>query len=99
MTVSLVAQGNAFDKSTISVLVGAYVTINFENRDPVAHNFALYANTSAPLPAIFQGQAITGPGTITYRFSAPLVPGFYFFRCDLHPTTMTGTFLVLGTAS
>ena len=74
------------------------MVINFENKDNVAHNFALYTNASATL-AIFKGEVITGPGSITYRFLAPVYPGTYFFRCDVHPTTMTGAFIVVGTVS
>jgi plastocyanin len=90
----------AFDKSTISVYAGSSVTINFDNKDPgVGHNFALYASPSASPPALFQGQVITGPATIAYKFTAPESPGAYFFRCDMHPLTMTGSFFVVGTAS
>jgi plastocyanin len=31
--------------------------------------------------------------TTTYTFEAP-DPGEYFFRCDVHPVDMTGTFVV-----
>lgn len=93
VTVSLVASGMAFDKSTITVPAGASVTINFNNRDAVPHNFAVYNNSSAAPPAIFQGQPITSIAT-TYTFIAPTTPGTYFFRCDVHPTTMTGSFIV-----
>ena len=89
----------AFNKGTMTVYAGSNVTINFENKDAVGHNFALYLNSSAPQPALFQGQVINGPGTFTYRFRAPIAPGIYFFRCDVHPTTMTGTFVVVGTVS
>jgi len=61
--------------------------------DAVAHNFALYTDSSATTK-IFQGTIITGPATTTYTFSAPSTPGTYFFRCDVHPTTMTGSFIV-----
>jgi plastocyanin len=37
---------------------------------------------------------VTGPTTTTYTFTAPSTPGSYFFRCDVHPTQMTGTFVV-----
>ncbi|MBI2854725.1 MAG: cupredoxin domain-containing protein, partial [Chloroflexi bacterium] len=93
MTVDLTAQNNAFDKRTITAPAGAQVTINFNNRDQaLSHNFALYTNQSAATP-IFVGQIVTGIST-TYRFTAPAQPGDYFFRCDVHPTLMTGTFTV-----
>lgn len=97
-TVSLVAQGMAFDKNTITVPAGAIVTIDFDNKDSVPHNFALYANSSAPPPAIFQGTPITA-STTTYKFTAPTTTGTYFFRCDLHPFTMTGSFIVTAVSS
>jgi plastocyanin len=94
VTVSLVAQNTAFNKSTIIVPAGASVTIDFNNKDGVPHNFSLYANSSATPPALFQGPAIAGPATTTYEFIAPSKPGTYFFRCDIHPTQMTGSFVV-----
>ncbi len=80
--------------STITVPHGAQVTINFNNMDSgVIHNFSVYTNASAT-QAIFTGQMVTGPGTMTYNFTAPAAPGTYFFRCDVHPTIMTGQFIV-----
>jgi plastocyanin len=40
------------------------------------------------------GGMTTGVSTVTYTFDAPTTPGTYFFRCDVHPTTMTGSFIV-----
>ena len=94
VTISLVAQNTAFNKSTIIVPAGATVTIDFNNRDTVPHNFSVYFNSSATPPAIFQGPAIAGPATTTYKFTAPATPGTYFFRCDIHPNQMTGNFIV-----
>jgi plastocyanin len=93
VTVSLVARNMAFDKTTITVTAGASVTMTFENQDSVPHNFALYTNSGAS-QSIFIGQVITGPKMITYTFTAPSTPGTYFFRCDVHPTAMTGSFIV-----
>lgn len=94
VTVNLVAHNIAFNLSTITVPAGAQVIVNFDNQDvSVPHNFAVYTNSSATTP-IFVGQIITGPATITYRFTAPTTPGNYFFRCDVHPTIMFGTFVV-----
>jgi plastocyanin len=93
-TVDLAAQNLAFSQSTITVQAGALVTMNFNNMDAgVPHNFALYTDASAATP-IFRGELVTGPTTTTYTFTAPSTPGTYFFRCDVHPTTMTGTFVV-----
>lgn len=92
ITISLVAQNFAFDKTTITVSPGANVTINFNNRDSVPHNFAAYTNSSVTT-SIFVGQWVNGPATTTYTFKAPATAGSYFFRCDVHPN-MTGTLIV-----
>lgn len=82
----------AFDKQTITVPAGATVVVNFDNQDSVPHNFALYTDTTAATP-IFVGQVIS-KSKLVYKFVAPGTPGSYFFRCDVHPFTMTGTFVV-----
>ena len=92
ITINLVAQGMAFNINTINVSAGASVTVNFDNKDSLPHNFALYSDSSAGT-AIFVGQIVTA-SSITYNFTAPAAPGNYFFRCDVHPTIMIGTFLV-----
>jgi plastocyanin len=69
------------------------VTVHFNNKDSgVPHNFAVYTNSSAS-KSVFVGNIISGPGTVTYTFTAPTTPGNYFFRCDVHPQ-MTGTLVV-----
>jgi plastocyanin len=98
VTINLTAQGMAFDRKTISVSAGADVTVIFENKDKVPHNLAVYTDKSAA-KGIFVGEVITGPKTITYRFTAPTNPGTYFFRCDVHPATMIGDFIVTNAGS
>ena len=94
VTINLIAQALSFDMKTIVVPPGATVTINFNNKDPgILHNFALYTDSSAKT-SIFVGNFVTGPGTTVYTFKAPTKVGTYFFRCDVHPTTMTGSFIV-----
>jgi plastocyanin len=84
----------AFDKSEITVPAGAAVTIVFNNKDSgVPHNFAAYESSKAQT-VIFKGEIITGPTTIEYKFTAPTTLGAYFFRCDVHPVTMIGKFVV-----
>lgn len=99
VTVDLVAENIAFDKSVITVPSGAHVTVNFVNRDSgVPHTFSVY-ETSAAQKVIFRGQAVTGLGKIKYDFDAPIDPGTYFFRCDIHPSQMTGQFVVVASGN
>lgn len=91
---TLVAQGNTFDADELTVSAGSTVRLTLRNEDPVRHNFALY-RTDAAEESLFVGEAFTGPGTArTYEFTAPDEPGQYFFRCDIHPQLITGTFTV-----
>jgi len=92
--IDLAASNMAFDTRVITVPAGVMVMISFDNRDKgVPHNFAVYESPAAQ-KQIFVGRIITGPQRISYSFMAPTRPGTYFFRCDVHPTTMTGTFVV-----
>jgi plastocyanin len=92
--ITLTAENFLFDKKTITVPAGSTVVMTFTNKDAgVPHNFALYTDTSAS-KKIFSGEIITGVKTVTYTFTAPSTPGNYFFRCDVHPTIMFGTFVV-----
>jgi plastocyanin len=98
-TVGLIAKNIAYNRSTITVPAGANVTVNFDNQDSgIPHNFAVY-ETSAAQSAIFKGEIITGPAKTTYTFTAPSKPGTYFFRCDVHPTQMTGQFVVTSSTA
>jgi plastocyanin len=68
--------------------------MTFINKDAdVPHNFALYTDTTSS-KMIFSGEIFKGVKTMTYTFTAPSIPGNYFFRCDVHPTVMFGTFVV-----
>ena len=92
--VTLRAANFAFNMSTITVPARATVVMTFVNDDAgVPHNFALYMDSSAAT-SFFKGTVVTGPATTTYTFTAPEVAGTYFFRCDPHPNTMTGSFVV-----
>jgi plastocyanin len=94
VTVDLIAKNIAFNKATITVPACSAVTVNFDNQDSgIPHNFAVYTNSEATTP-IYQGAIITGPKTTTYTFTAPCTPGDYWFRCDVHPSIMYGTFKV-----
>ncbi|MGH3573247.1 MAG: cupredoxin domain-containing protein [Pseudonocardiaceae bacterium] len=87
------AKNLAFDKNCLAAPANTPFTITFKNDDPgLPHNVAIYTNSSATTK-LFAGDTVTGPATVTYQVPA-LKPGTYFFRCDIHPTQMTGTFIV-----
>lgn len=91
VTLELVAESISFDQETLTAPAGAQVRIEFENRDGITHNFALYESEAAEEP-IFQGEIVTQD--TTYEFQAPEEPGTYFFRCDPHAAQMQGDFIV-----
>jgi hypothetical protein len=80
-----------FDKRALTATANSPVTVQLDNADAgVLHNFALYNNSTAS-QKIFGGELTTGPVVTNYKFTAPAA-GTYFFRCDVHPDTMTGSF-------
>lgn len=89
----VVAEGIAFDQGCLAAPAGNPFSIEFTNDDPgIPHNVAIYTDPSAATP-LFVGEIFPGPDARTYEVPA-LDPGTYFFRCDVHPTQMTGTFVV-----
>lgn len=87
------AQNIKFDKSCLAAPANQAFTITFTNQDAgVPHDVAIYTNSSATT-VLFKGAVVTGPTTTTYHVPA-LKAGTYYFRCDIHPTQMTGTFVV-----
>ena len=92
-TVQLVAKDISFDTDEITLTAGAQTTVQFDNQDEgQSHNLAIYEDESAET-AIFQGDIVEGPTMTEYVFTAPDA-GTFFFRCDVHPTQMTGTVVV-----
>jgi plastocyanin len=94
VNLGLTAKNILFNTTSITVPAGAHVVMTFDNEDAgIPHNFAVYTDSTAT-KKIFSGTIITGVQTTTYTFDAPKDPGNYFFRCDVHPTIMYGTFTV-----
>jgi plastocyanin len=96
-TVTEVAQGLAFSKDCLAAPAQTAFTIDFDNKDAgVPHNIHIFSEDPSANPgaeSLFMGDLITGSTTTTYQVSA-LPAGSYFFHCDVHPTTMRGTFVV-----
>jgi plastocyanin len=96
-SLSLVAVNIAFDKNCLAAPAGTAFTIAFNNQDTgTPHNVEIFTNTSATTRlggATGPTDIITGPATTTYSVE-PLKAGSYYFRCDVHPQAMFGTFVV-----
>jgi plastocyanin len=87
------AKGIVFDTKQIALKADAPAQIVFRNDDAATpHNVAIYKDNTAK-DVIFKGDLVTGPASKTYSFKAPAA-GSYYFRCDVHPTTMEGTVVV-----
>lgn len=90
---SVTAHSIHFSTSCLAAPAGKPFTITFHNQDSgVPHNVAIYSS-SAATKVLFRGQIVTGAATATYHVPA-LPAGTYYFRCDVHPTAMHGTFVV-----
>lgn len=90
---TIIGEDILFDVDEIQVEASGQVVVTFDNRDTgVPHNWAVYESEEAATSggAPIAGSPIeSGPLTQTIVFDAP-EPGTYFYRCDVHPTTMTG---------
>jgi cytochrome c oxidase subunit 2 len=92
-SLSVTAKSIHFSSTCLAAPAGKPFTITFTNTDSgVPHNIAIYSSQAAT-KVLFRGQLITGPKTVTYHVPA-LPAGTYYFRCDVHPTAMHGTFIV-----
>ena len=87
----LTMQNIAFSTRTLSAAANQPVQLTLVNADAgVVHNFALFTNQSKTTN-IFRSTPDVGPKTENLTFTAP-APGTYFFVCEAHPDTMTGSF-------
>ena len=81
-----------FDVDEITVPAGQPVTLTADNIDAgILHNWAVYTDDSAS--ELIAGTPICTDCTETITFDPP-EPGDYFFKCDVHPVQMIGTFTV-----
>jgi hypothetical protein len=92
---------NGFDPPTcLAVVTGKQFTLTFENNDTTAnspHNVSAYTDAAAATagtPLVTTGTFTQGPDTTTSDPTTLDDAGTFFFRCDVHPTVMVGTFIV-----
>jgi plastocyanin len=87
------AASSGFKETCLAVQSRKPWTVTFSNQDSgVPHNWALFQDQGYT-KSIVVGDTITGPAKESIKGDA-LDAGTYYFRCNIHPTTMTGTFVV-----
>jgi len=92
-SLAVTALNTVFGTECLAAPADTKFTITFDNQDAgIPHNVSIYTDDSAT-QALFTGEMVTGPKKLAYKVDA-LPAGTYFFRCDVHPATMFGTFVV-----
>jgi len=93
LTLDIAAKDLLFDVETLEAPAGEVFNIRLDNQDEgVLHNVSVYSDESAD-EVLFQGDIFAGLDAVTYKLPA-LDAQTYFFRCDVHPATMTGSLVV-----
>lgn len=92
MTIS--AANVQFDTQELTFPADQETTLTLNNEDSVEHNLSIYETEDAEQD-LFIGPNVAPGASVDY--DVPAMPaGEYFFRCDLHPTSMIGTAFVEG---
>jgi plastocyanin len=95
------AATSGFDQKALTAPADVGFTIAFNNQDPgVQHNIVIATGDPVKDPSaqqLFVGDLTTGPIQFDYEVS-PIQAGKYVFYCEVHPTTMNGTFTVAAGA-
>jgi plastocyanin len=85
------AAANGFSTNVLSVEEQTPIDLEFDNKDDgVGHNVQIFSGADASGAPLFTGAIVTGPTKTVYHVP-PLAEGEYFFHCEVHPATMTGT--------
>jgi hypothetical protein len=97
VTAPVGAVTSGFSTKQLNAPANKPVDVCFANNDTgVQHNFAVFSADPTKQPSaknFATGNPLTGPSSEVVKVPA-LAPGSYFYRCDFHPTTMTGTLTV-----
>ncbi|MHB8575060.1 MAG: cupredoxin domain-containing protein [Dehalococcoidia bacterium] len=93
------ATDNKFSVTAIAVTAGKPATVDFNNKGAAIHNFEVLDGSGA-VQKDDSGKPISVPLTdggksnsVTFTLATP---GVYSYRCQVHPTEMTGKLYVVG---
>jgi hypothetical protein len=104
IVLTVVAQGLQFNPQCLVAPADKAFTITLDNKDTgTQHDVSIYPSPDQLTPddaLLYSLQDPNPPGPSTVEYPSDALPaGTYFFQCDYHPTTMTGTFAVVKGAS
>ncbi|MGH3372837.1 MAG: hypothetical protein ACRDPR_22855, partial [Nocardioidaceae bacterium] len=90
------AETTAFSTPCLVGPAGEGFTVTFDNQDTVnAHNWSLFEDPGYSTPIFPPEATFVGPAREDYPVP-PLEENQYFFKCDAHPTQMTGVLAVVA---
>ncbi len=91
-TLSITASNILFDKTKLTASAGT-VKIELDNKDGgVPHNINVFDGKDATAKSL--GATAIVPGPAKQVLTLDLKPGTYYFQCDVHLATMSGTLTV-----
>ena len=82
----------AFEPKMLEAPAHTLVTVNYLNDSSLPHNANFFDGPDQNATSLGKTDIVTGPGALeSVTFTTPEQPGDYFFWCDVHGVTMTGT--------
>ena len=95
ITASLGAATNGFDQTEVEGPADGF-TLCFDNQDTnIPHNVHVFRSATGAEGGDLATTGAPAPGPVVQTADVPATdPAGYFFQCDAHPTTMTGTLTI-----
>ncbi len=82
----------AFEPAMIEAPANTSTTVKYTNDSSIPHNIDFFSGADQSSSSLAKTAVVTGPGAVeSVTFTTPATPGDYFFWCDVHTTSMTGT--------
>ncbi len=91
-SLKIVASNTKFDTNCLVGTANQPLTLSYENKDQTNHGLVLLESHTSTEP-FFRVDIFSGPKTQTLTIPAQK-PGTYAFHCQVHPSAMSGTFVV-----
>jgi len=93
-SLSITANQRTFDKDCLAAPAGQPFTLAFDNKDAgTNHNIVILRSHTDTGQPLFRAPLIQGAKTENLSVSA-LPAGTYAFHCEVHPSAMSGSFVV-----